>query len=114
MLGFLPGLFHAWYIIAKYPDPYYYDYEALPDDQESGRRHYIYVVQDPPQRPNGASYGTRDAPATSASPAPPAPEHQAQQQGYTDAGASGSTQAQGVPPTYAQAVAGDNKIQSHE
>uniref|UniRef100_A0A8H7K992 Stress response RCI peptide n=1 Tax=Bionectria ochroleuca TaxID=29856 RepID=A0A8H7K992_BIOOC len=32
-LGFIPGLIHAWYIIAKFPDPEY-DYDPVPQDAE--------------------------------------------------------------------------------
>ncbi|CAG9944959.1 unnamed protein product [Clonostachys rosea f. rosea IK726] len=59
-LGFIPGLIHAWYIIAKFPDPEY-DYDPVPQDAEGGRVRYI-----------------------------------------------------GVPPSYAEVVAGDNKVQSHD
>jgi uncharacterized membrane protein YqaE (UPF0057 family) len=41
VLGFLPGLLHAWYVIAKYPEPPY-EYEALPRS-EGGRVAYVYV-----------------------------------------------------------------------
>ncbi|KFX97155.1 hypothetical protein V490_02933, partial [Pseudogymnoascus sp. VKM F-3557] len=46
MLGFLPGLLHAWYIIAKNPELESYD--ALPQDAEAGgsRVTYIYVQTD--------------------------------------------------------------------
>lgn len=104
-LGFIPGLLHAWYIIAKFPDPYDYDYESLPQDRE-GSRHVVYVVSGQPQPQGGAAgYGTTQGP-----PRPPA--HQPQQQGV-DTGV-GSSDNQGVPPSYAEVVAGDNKIQSRD
>lgn len=112
MLGFLPGLLHAWYIVAKYPEN---DYDYLPQDAESGRVTYIVV-----QSPNGGStrvpanqvkpvnanqgYGTT---ATMA-----APVHQAPDGAWSN-GQEGSSQG-GVPPSYEQAVKGDNKIQNHE
>lgn len=97
VLGFIPGLLHAWYIIAKFPDEYDYEYESLPDRERQPRR-VVYVVQGQPQtqpRPSGGrpqGYGT-------------------QQQ---DAGVGGSNQDPNVPPSYADVVAGDNKIQSRE
>lgn len=97
VLGFIPGLLHAWYIIAKFPDEYDYEYEGIPDRERQPRR-VVYVVQGQPQgqpRPHGQQqgYGTQ--------------QHQ-------DAGVGGSNQDQGVPPSYADVVAGDNKIQSRE
>ncbi|KYK61333.1 hypothetical protein DCS_02475 [Drechmeria coniospora] len=105
-LGFVPGLFHAWYIIAKYPEPPY-EYEVLNADNEGGRVTYVYVQtphgpacggsgngnvrQQQPRANGGMNYGTHD-------------QGQGQQQAE---GSSG-----GVPPSYADVVAGDNKVQS--
>ncbi|KAF2488119.1 hypothetical protein BDY17DRAFT_320620 [Neohortaea acidophila] len=96
VLGFLPGLIHAWYIIAVTPDP---TYVQLPQDAEQGRVTYYYVQ-------TGPHYGTTAQPG---------------QQGYGTTqsaapNASGSTQPaqaasrEEVPPTYQQAV-GDHKVQ---
>jgi hypothetical protein len=126
MLGFIPGLLHAWYIIAKYPDPED-SYEPLSQDSEGGRVTYIIV-----QGPNGhqqrvakphpgsgnAGYGTVPQPNV----------HQGQngswgvggQQGgvvgggVAAAGSSSRREEQAVPPTYAEAVKGDNKVQTHD
>ena len=105
MLGFVPGLLHAWYIIAKFPDPYDYDYESLPQDRE-GNNHVIYVVSGQPPRshqaaPNSGTQGHQQQ-----------QQHPPQQQGV-DAGPVDSG-SQGVPPSYADVVAGDNKIQSRD
>ncbi|KAF7554532.1 hypothetical protein G7Z17_g2842 [Cylindrodendrum hubeiense] len=121
VLGYIPGLLHSWYIIAKFPEPAY-EYEALPQDREGGRVTYVYVQcpqgqqqhqqhqqhsQQPKlQSPHGMNYGTQSAEA--ANPAPPPQEH-----GITNAG-EGSSDHQGVPPSYAEVVAGDNKIQSQD
>ncbi|KAK6335394.1 hypothetical protein TWF696_002173 [Orbilia brochopaga] len=43
-LGYVPGLLHAWYIIAKYPDPYSYSYEPLEGGQQ---RVYYYTATFP-------------------------------------------------------------------
>lgn len=108
-LGFLPGLIHAWYIIAKFPDPWDYDYESLAEDaqhrQGAGRPQFVYVVQDQPSNNNNRSYGATGAPKQGRPLQHPTP---------AEAGASSSSHHddQGVPPTYAQAVAGDHKTQT--
>ncbi|KAK1771542.1 UPF0057-domain-containing protein [Phialemonium atrogriseum] len=123
VLGYIPGLIHAWYIIAKFPEPGY-DYEGIPQDDERGR-FYVFVhdggstqARQPPRQPKpqgNMSYGTTDnanssgsGPKPSAAPAPgPGPAH--------DAGQGGSSSNDGpAPPSYAQVVAGDHKIQSQE
>ncbi|KAF3929626.1 hypothetical protein ABW20_dc0101271 [Dactylellina cionopaga] len=43
-LGYLPGLLHAWYIIAKYPDPYSYSYEPI---EGGNQRVYYYTATYP-------------------------------------------------------------------
>ncbi|KAF7563365.1 hypothetical protein G7046_g768 [Stylonectria norvegica] len=73
VLGFIPGLLHAWYIIARYPEPAY-EYEAVPD-REGGRVTYVYVQApqgqgqppkqhkpkaQPPQQ-GAMNYGTQNA-----------------------------------------------------
>ncbi|KAK2589544.1 hypothetical protein QQS21_012781 [Conoideocrella luteorostrata] len=103
-LGFIPGLFHAWYIIAKFPEPPY-EYESLP--QEGGRVTYVYV-QSPngphgraPARQGNMSYGTHN-------------QHGAQQPPQGGAGAGSSNAQGGVPPSYAEVVSGDHKVQPPE
>lgn len=119
MLGFLPGLLHAWYIIAKYPEQ---DYECIPQDAEAHRVTYIIV-----QGPNGEQ---RRVPKPQAQPsgygatAPLAPPvHQSQNGTWNDgegstggnAGpSSGSSNQAPVPPSYAEAVKGDHKVQSRD
>lgn len=109
-LGFLPGLLHAWYIIAKFPDP---EYESVPQE-ESGRVTYVYVAhgqgngngrqQPKTQKPMNPNYGT-NAPI----------QAQASTQGENgtwQAGGEGSSNA-APPPTYSQAV-GDHKVQTRD
>ncbi|KAF5237920.1 hypothetical protein FANTH_10531 [Fusarium anthophilum] len=127
-LGYIPGLIHAWYIIAKYPEPPY-EYESLPQDREGNRVTYVYVQcppgphqhghpqnKQPKPQPqphhggasnnnNSMNYGTQNA-GGSSHPAP-------QQHGVTNNG-EGSSESQGVPPSYADVVAGDHKIQSKD
>ena len=109
-LGFVPGLFHAWYIIAKFPEPAY-EYEAVPGDREDGRVTYVYVQQhggqgcrdDQQPRPQGAmNYGTRGD-------GQPRPAQQ--QSGVAGAGGGNSNNDSNVPPSYADVVAGDHKVQ---
>lgn len=101
MLGFLPGLIHAWYIISIYPDPYM---EPNHSHAEEGNVTYYYVAHRMP-----------------APPTTPAQQHQQQQQqrsyGTTNnasrpAEEGSSVQGPGVPPSYEQAVRGDHKVQS--
>ncbi|KAI0150479.1 hypothetical protein GGR57DRAFT_472942 [Xylariaceae sp. FL1272] len=104
-LGFIPGLLHAWYIIAKFPEPS--DYERVPQDQEHGHTHtyHVYVPhpnngrQQQPKPSNNMNYGSTNnsnsnAGSSSAGPANDSGDH--------------------APPTYAEAVKGDNKIQTQD
>ncbi|KAF2973402.1 hypothetical protein GQX73_g142 [Xylaria multiplex] len=116
VLGYIPGLLHAWYIIAKYPDD---DYERVPQhDYESGHGGRVtYVIVPAPQsQPNAqpqqqpkhsqpVNYGTtsnNDAGSSSSR-----PSHQNEASGSSD-------NNDRAPPTYAEAVKGDHKIQSDE
>ncbi|KAF4123002.1 Uncharacterized membrane protein YqaE,-like protein of Blt101, UPF0057 family [Geosmithia morbida] len=110
VVGFFPGLIHAWYIIAKFPDPWDYDYESLAE--ENGRPQVIYIVQDqqPPRQQHQmhgnaapSPYGTVQSHDQSQTYAPTPAE----------AGSSSQPQHEGVPPSYAQAVAGDHKTQTN-
>jgi uncharacterized membrane protein YqaE (UPF0057 family) len=109
VLGFLPGLFHAWYIIAISPDP---TYEQV-NDEEQGNVTYYYVQGQPQyapggQRPRQQGYGTVGNNRPDA-------QFPGQQNGFV--GPSAPTPAESsrpstdVPPTYAQAVQGDHKVQ---
>ena len=122
-LGYIPGLLHAWYIIMKYPEPDYDSlvYEPIPQsagqggDVEGGRVYY-YVSHEPIQHPSQRGYGTvQQPPEQNRS---PAPKQQQQYQPQPEQGSGeGSSQGQNdsrPPPTYAEAVRGDNKVQSDE
>lgn len=110
-------------IIAKYPDS---DYEALPHDAEHGRVTYV-IVQ--PSSGAGAGGQQRAAPknntarsagyGTTAPMAPPVHQDPNGTWNINGAGAgvegsSGSGNAGSVPPTYAEAVGGDHKVQSSD
>lgn len=76
---------------------------------------YVYV-QSPPSHPGGMSYGTQ-GPKQSQSKSQSQPQPQQQQQqhqiGTSAAGAGASHGEVGVPPSYADVVAGDHKVQTH-
>ncbi|TAQ85136.1 hypothetical protein B7494_g6550 [Chlorociboria aeruginascens] len=104
MLGFLPGLLHSWYIIAKFPEQ---DYDALPQDAESGRITYVVVQggQRLPKDTRTGGYGTT---------APMAPPVHQDQNGTWNNNAGEGSSGGAVPPSYAEAVKGDNKIQTRD
>ncbi|KAI1806231.1 hypothetical protein F4811DRAFT_512324 [Daldinia bambusicola] len=123
VLGYLPGLLHAWYIISKYPESY--EYDPVPQDSERGggrRVTYVFVQEPQPQaRPQAQpktasgshpSYGATNTNTTATN---------------NHAGASSSSAAgpsnghdphdhegHAAPPTYAEAVKGDHKIQTQD
>lgn len=111
-LAYLPGLLHAWYIISINPEP---TYQELPQDAERGNVTYYYVQTQPARRTDGTQgYGTVNSTPNSQFPgqqqgvvrpkpqavAPP-PRQQQSQAGPSEE----------VPPSYAQAVSGDHKVQ---
>jgi hypothetical protein len=120
MLGYLPGLLHAWYIISINPERDY-DYEPIGDAENGNSRVTYYYIRH--EQPNGQgqgqgqgqarNYGTqqqqpkRGAPSASQSsrPAADAPD------GPSSGAGSGEV---GAPPSYSEVVRGDNKIQSQD
>lgn len=105
VLGFLPGLIHAWYIISVTPDP---TYEEVVDPERGTT--YIVVAHGEQgyRQPGQPSYGTVNSTADQQFPGgrkgfvqPPRAANPAQ------AGSS----SEPAPPTYQDAVAGDNKVQ---
>ncbi|PGH05580.1 hypothetical protein AJ79_06747 [Helicocarpus griseus UAMH5409] len=133
VLGYIPGLLHAWYIILKHPEEdeeYPVGYQPIVGgsgqhhDPEGGRVTYYYVSHQPPTPHCGShprpqrSYGTTQPQNASAANAPQQPSSNqagaasgpgAAGEGSSHAGAEGR-----APPTYAEAVKGDNKIQTQE
>ncbi|KAL2865709.1 putative stress response RCI peptide, partial [Aspergillus lucknowensis] len=116
-LGYVPGLLHAWYIILKYPEPDYDDpsYEPVRrGDVEGGHVTYYYVSHQPAPNQPPRGYGTlppQQASHSLSQPRQPTPKSHPEQ------GAGGSS-SQGhddsrPPPTYAEAVKGDHKLQDH-
>ncbi|KAK4574636.1 hypothetical protein LTR86_001477 [Recurvomyces mirabilis] len=106
-LGFLPGLLHAWYVIASSPEP---TYEELQDPERGNTVTYYYVQQGSGpqyarQDGQGRSYGTVNAAPSSQFP-------QEGQQGFVQPPQkAGPSDGSAAPPTYQQAVQGDNKVQ---
>ncbi|OHW98765.1 stress response rci [Colletotrichum incanum] len=129
LLGYIPGLIHAWYIIAKFPEPDY-EYESVPQqDREGGRVTYVFVhgngngphTQQPQQQPRPSqhnnkgnlSYGTTNHNSSVAAGGSSRPQPQQPQQ-YQNQGAGEGSSDGAVPPSYAEVVAGDNKIQTRD
>jgi len=128
MLGYVPGLIHAWYIIARNPERDY-DYEPI-QDVEGARVTYYYIRHEPNRRDYGTQQGQgqghnrpaplppkpQDRPAQTGNgsgegsnrPAPPPP---GQPQGPS---VGAGTEEPGAPPSYSEVVRGDNKIQSQD
>lgn len=116
-LGYIPGLLHAWYIIIKNPEPDHDDvvYEPISgnaapgQDVESGRVAYYYVSHQPQPAPQPQrSYGTVGSQSQSQGQHAPKPNNQ-------ESGGSSAQQSDSrPPPTYAEAVRGDNKVQTEE
>ncbi|EXJ56339.1 uncharacterized protein A1O5_12606 [Cladophialophora psammophila CBS 110553] len=124
MLGYVPGLLHAWYIIARNPE-HDYDYEVIPDSErgQGGRVTYYYIRHETvPRRDYGtqAQAHNRPAPAPPTGqgnnrPAPPPPSNptsQAEEPAGPSVGA-GSNEP-GAPPSYSEVVKGDHKIQTQD
>ncbi len=115
-LGYLPGLLHAWYIIARHPE---HDYDYEPIDNERGRVTYYYVSPDQQRagQQGRMNYGGARHPQpkgqqqTGVESHPPVPSNS------SPAGASSSREqnvsgGENAPPTYDDAVKGDHKVQT--
>lgn len=127
MLGYIPGLLHAWYIIAKFPDTI--EYERIPHqegDGRSGRVTYVYVQGGAPGGAPGQAREQRQPKSNShamntgvqnygTTAAPVAPTVQQSQNGAWsgEAAGEGSSSAAAAPPSYQQAV-GDHKVQTKD
>lgn len=114
MLGYIPGLLHAWYIIAKNPDP---EYQPISQDSESGRITYIIVHSpDGSQRqvPSNSHAAGSQGYGTTAPMAPPVHQQANGTWSNSPAPAGEGSSSNPPPPTYADAVKGDHKIQSRD
>ncbi|KAI1481615.1 hypothetical protein K445DRAFT_154584 [Daldinia sp. EC12] len=111
VLGYLPGLLHAWYIISKYPESF--EYEAVPQDSERARVTYVFVQEPQPQprpqaQPKTASGSHPNYGATSTN-----GNTNGNNASSSSAGPSNHDEGH-APPTYAEAVKGDHKIQTQD
>jgi uncharacterized membrane protein YqaE (UPF0057 family) len=118
MLGWLPGLLHAWYIIAKFPDPVTLEYEQLPQDAERARVTYVYVQGGPGpagrQQRGAVKHSANTQPSGYGTTAPMAPPVHQEENGTWSGGAGGEGSSNGpAPPPYEQAV-GDHKVQTRD
>ncbi|KAG7004974.1 hypothetical protein G7Y79_00022g051950 [Physcia stellaris] len=104
-LGFIPGLLHAWYIIAKNPEESSY-YETVPPDAEHGRVTYYYVSGQDQSAQGAPPQGDRGQWV------PPQRGYGTVQGMGAGAGGSGGEGSAQVPPSYEQAIKGDNKQQT--
>jgi hypothetical protein len=131
-LGVLPGLLHAWYIILQNPEQYEQYHQVADGERADGRTTYYVVTHEQPGRHGQPSYGTvgsqpnggqfpgqqnggvgsfagqqqknvKSAKGASA----PAPRPQGQ-----SGGEGSSSQPEGPPPTYADVIKGDHKVQN--
>lgn len=103
----IPGLLHSWYIISKFPEVY--EYEEIPQDGErgsnNGRVTYVFVQperqpQPKPTSPSHPNYGGTGQHSNAAAGSSSAAPH--------------NDEEGRAPPTYAEAVKGDNKVQTHD
>lgn len=126
-LGFLPGLLHAWYIILNNPLPYE-SYQQIPDGERGGTTYYV-ITHEPARRQAQPTYGTVGSQPSSGqfpgqqsggvgsfggqqqSNTKSAKVAQAPQQGNQTGGQGSSSQPEGPPPTYADVIKGDHKVQ---
>ncbi|KAH7115994.1 hypothetical protein B0J11DRAFT_538924 [Dendryphion nanum] len=131
VLGFLPGLLHAWYIILKYPEPYEYQGPRDGERGGDGSTTYYYVARAPghggqPQpnygtvnsQPSGGQFPGQQSGVVNPFPAPAknTSGNQNVQPQHGVAGheinGEGSSQPAGPPPTYADVIKGDHKVQT--
>lgn len=127
-LGFLPGLLHAWYVILQNPDPYD-AYHQVPDDRErgtgpNGRTTYYVITHEQPAA-GARNYGTVEGSQPSNGQFPGQQQSGVVNQnkpgndsvpvsGSADHGGEGSASGSALvepPPTYADVIKGDHKVQ---
>jgi len=121
-LGYVPGLIHAWYIIARNPDPMD-EYEPIHDSERAGagdRVTYYYITHDQQgqQQQSQRGYGTpasrKPAPAPAPSSAPGAQFPTTGGSGDVGPSQPGGGEQAGAPPSYTDAVKGDHKVQTRD
>ncbi|KAF2032712.1 UPF0057-domain-containing protein [Setomelanomma holmii] len=130
-LGFLPGLLHAWYIILQNPETYEH-YQQVPDHERGqGGTTYYVITHEQPGRQGQPNYGTVGSQPSNGQfpgqqsggvgsfggqkggnvkakvPKAGAPQPVSQSQD----GEGSSNRPEGPPPTYADVINGDHKVQ---
>ncbi|KAI0387835.1 hypothetical protein F5Y04DRAFT_241096 [Hypomontagnella monticulosa] len=108
VLGYIPGLIHSWYIISRYPESY--EYEATPHDNERGGR-VTYVFVQPERQPQPQP---KPSSAAAAHPNYGSTNNSNNNGGTSAAAGSSSHDGDRAPPTYAEAVKGDHKVQTQD
>ena len=109
MLGYVPGLLHAWYIISLNPEQDH-DYEPVGDAENQNQRvTYYYIRHEQPS--GGRNYGTQGGQQQQPKPTLPVPENSRLAQGSSS---SAPVDQAGAPPSYSDVVSGDNKVQSQD
>jgi uncharacterized membrane protein YqaE (UPF0057 family) len=130
MLGVLPGLLHAWYVILQNPENLE-QYHQVPDHERGNAGTTYYVISHEPSRQGQLSYGTVGS-------QPNAGQFPGQQSGGVGSfggqqqknvksgksasasapatrpqqgGEGSSSQPEGPPPSYADIIKGDHKVQ---
>ncbi|KAF1839465.1 UPF0057-domain-containing protein [Decorospora gaudefroyi] len=124
-LGLLPGLLHAWYVILQNPDPYD-AYQPVADGERGDGRTTYYVITHEQAAARPANYGTVGSqPSNGQFPGQQsgvtnsfAPPKQNKTKGGNPAAEAApqsaegsSSQPEGPPPTYADVIKGDHKVQ---
>lgn len=125
-LGVLPGVLHAWYIILNNPE---HTYEHVPDhERQDGSRTttYYYVSHGGPapqggqmnygtigSQPNAGQFPGQQTGTTNAFSQPKKQKKTQPQQGVAgqEVGAGEGSSEQAPPPTYAEVIKGDHKVQ---
>jgi uncharacterized membrane protein YqaE (UPF0057 family) len=108
-LGYLPGLIHAWYIIARNPERDYDEYAPV-DGGERGDRVTHYYISHRQSNNSNRQYGTQGALPH----VPRKPAQQPPQPPSSGAGPAAGESSEGAapPPSYSDVVKGDNKVQT--
>ncbi|KAI8959015.1 hypothetical protein F5Y11DRAFT_18657 [Daldinia sp. FL1419] len=112
VLGYLPGLIHAWYIISKFPESY--EYDAVPQDSERARVTYVFVEPQPQARPQAQPKHASNSQPNYGATTTNNNHHHHHNNNVSSSSAGPSHEDAHAPPTYAEAVKGDHKIQTHD
>ncbi|KAF2838803.1 UPF0057-domain-containing protein [Patellaria atrata CBS 101060] len=112
-LGYFPGLLHAWYIIYTYPDAW--DYEPVDREAEGTVTYYYHQQQQGPQNYGtvGSSAQGQRSEGSQGQQSGPVNKGNSSAEGQRDGG-EGSAGQTAPPPSYADVIKGDHKVQSSD